>query len=184
MIRVTGGEWKGQKLKTPAGRATRPTPARVRESLFDVLGAAVPGREFYDLYAGSGAAGLEALSRGASRAVFVDSSHAAVVCLRDNIRRLCCEARSQCVTQRLPGWLRLALFHPQVPVVIFVDPPYEESLAEKTLEVLGEVEMPWRGSLCAVQTGKKTALPESCGPWRLRKRYSHGDTGLWLFRAE
>jgi 16S rRNA (guanine(966)-N(2))-methyltransferase RsmD len=156
----------------------------VRESLFDVLGDAVPGREFYDLYAGSGAAGLEALSRGATRAVFVDSSRVAVACLRDNMRRLHCETRSQCVTQRLPGWLRSTAFRPQAPVVMFVDPPYEESLAERTLEVLGGLEMPWSGSLCAVQTGKRAALPESCGPWRLRKRYTHGDTILWLFRAE
>jgi 16S rRNA (guanine966-N2)-methyltransferase len=86
-IRVIAGTLKRRTLKTPAGRGTRPTAARVREALFSILGN-LDGLSVLDLYAGSGALGIEALSRGASRALFVESDRAAVACIRENIADL------------------------------------------------------------------------------------------------
>jgi len=184
MIRLTGGEWKGRKIKTPKGAATRPSAARVREGLFDALGEIVRGGDFYDLCAGSGAVGLEALSRGAAHCTFVESARAAMMCLRENIALLQCKARATCLPKSLPNWLRSPRFAPRPPAIVFLDPPYDSNLAGRTLEVLGELSISWQGSVCVAQTDRKTDLRESYGHWRLRKRYPHGDSALWIYEAE
>jgi 16S rRNA (guanine966-N2)-methyltransferase len=184
MIRITGGDWKGRKLKTPAGLATRPTPSRVREALFNVLGDTIQNIEFYDLFAGSGAMGFEALSRGVARAVFVEGMRGPQKCLRANIEILDCQSRTKCVESRLPGWLRSPAFHPESPAALFIDPPYRENLAAATLQVLGELDIDWSGDVCALQTDKSEKLDSRAGPWRLTKCYSHGDTLLWLYHAQ
>lgn len=182
-MRITGGEWKGRPVKTPPGRGTRPTPSRVREGLFNVLGDAVVDRPFYDLFAGSGIVALEALSRGASRAIAVEHTRSAVRTLRDNVRRFECAERVEIVQHKLPGWLRSDDFRPEPPLVVFVDPPYREGLAEKTLHALGETDTEWGDSLCVVQTEKGLDMRERSGPWTLRRCYKHGDSLLWLYEA-
>lgn len=84
-VRVVGGIHRGRKLRVPPGKSTRPTTERVREALFDVLGGSVQGCAVLDLYAGSGSLGIEALSRGASRVVFVEMGHAAAAVIRENL---------------------------------------------------------------------------------------------------
>ena len=108
-MRIVSGSRGGRLLKAPPGRSTRPTPDRVREALFSILGDRVPGARFLDLFAGTGANGLEALSRGARTAVFVECARAALAVLRENIARLELEAQSEVLTGELPGALsRLA----------------------------------------------------------------------------
>ncbi|MBN1866306.1 16S rRNA (guanine(966)-N(2))-methyltransferase RsmD [Candidatus Sumerlaeota bacterium] len=182
MIRITGGEFKGRKLKSPEGWGTRPTPSRVRESLFDVLGDSVEGREFYDLYAGCGAVGFEALSRAARRVVFVESSRRAVAALRANVAMLDARSNVRVVVKELPHWLQTEEFAPEPPVVVFADPPYREGLAEKTLAAIAERSIDWGSeSVCVVQAEKECRLVETCGHWALRKCYVHGDSALWVY---
>jgi 16S rRNA (guanine966-N2)-methyltransferase len=122
-VRVVGGQLGGRGLRAPRGSATRPTSDRVREAVFSIL-AAVEGARVLDLFAGSGALGIEALSRGAATATFVDSSPAAVAVLRENLARLGLEAQAEVL--RRPALRALAC----TPVVgaqydlVFLDPPY------------------------------------------------------------
>jgi 16S rRNA (guanine(966)-N(2))-methyltransferase RsmD len=183
MIRLTGGEWNGRKVKTPKGAATRPTSSRIREALFNVLGQDVLDRDFYDLFAGSGVVGFEALSRGARHCTFVEVARGAVQVLRANVMLLGCRDRATYIAVALPNWLRSPAFAPKPPVILFLDPPYDTELAEKTLHTLADLSVPWDGSICTVQAARGRQLAPAYGPWRLGKTYPHGDSVLWVYRA-
>src|SRR5258708_39282931 len=93
-MRVIGGEFRSRALKSLPGPGTRPTPDRLRESLFSILAPRIQGSTFADLYAGTGAVGIEALSRGAAKVIFVESNRAALVAIRENLRSLGIERRA------------------------------------------------------------------------------------------
>ncbi len=181
MIRLTGGEWNGRKIKTPRGMQSRPSASRVREAFFDVLGNDIKDVDFFDFFAGSGAVGFEALSRGARYCTFVESVRSAVLCLRENIILLGCREQATVFPGHLPGWVRSGAFVPRMPAVVFIDPPYAGALAEKTMTALGELPIAWLECSCGVQTSRQKELPEKFGPWKLRKRYPHGDSALWMY---
>lgn len=109
MLRITGGDWRGRNIHAPEGLETRPTPARVREALFSILGPAVRGARFHDFFAGCGIVGLEALSRGAASCTFYESARPALTELRANIETLGCADIAFIVAQRLPAGLPPAL---------------------------------------------------------------------------
>jgi len=119
-MRVIGGEFRSRRLKAVEGRATRPTPDRLRETLFDVLAGRVEGAVFVDAYAGTGAVGIEALSRGAARCVFVESGRQAVEAIRENLRALGIEGRASVVVGKV-----VAALGRQAADIVFMDPPYE-----------------------------------------------------------
>jgi 16S rRNA (guanine966-N2)-methyltransferase len=121
-VRVIAGQWGGRRLQAPPGAATRPTSDRVREALFSVLGERVRGAQVLDLFAGSGALGIEALSRGAAEATFVDSSPAAVRALRANLDALgaTAEVRRQDAVRHLGAASAAARQYD----LVFLDPPY------------------------------------------------------------
>src|SRR5271166_2889173 len=100
-MRVIAGEFRSRKLKTLPGLKTRPTPDRLREALFNVLAPRIPETVFLDLYAGTGSVGIEALSRGSRRAIFVEHSRAAAQTIRDNLRALGLEGRAEVFTSKL-----------------------------------------------------------------------------------
>jgi 16S rRNA (guanine966-N2)-methyltransferase len=131
-VRIIAGEFRGRELRTPAGDATRPTAARAREALFAIL-VDVHDASVLDLYAGSGALGLEALSRGAERAVFVESSRAAQRAIKANMTTLAVDARATLlplkVAASLPALERHAPFS-----LVFADPPWAD--AQAALEIL------------------------------------------------
>lgn len=120
-MRVIGGRLGGRALVAPRGRATRPTPDRVREALFSILGP-LDDLRVLDLFAGSGALGIEALSRGAARVTLVDSSHAAVETIRRNLRALDVEAEVR--RQSASSFLREARSDGRQYDLVFLDPPY------------------------------------------------------------
>jgi len=133
-MRISGGEWCGRKLKVPPGNAVRPTQDRVREALFSMLMGVVPDAAFLDLYAGSGSVGLEALSRGARSATWVERNPRHVALLRANAEALgaagevvCCEA-----VRWLKGPGRERRFD-----VVFADPPYEDARERGFSELMG-----------------------------------------------
>lgn len=114
-MRVIGGEFRSRLLKSVPGLDTRPTPDRLRETLFNILAPRIEGSVFADLYAGTGAVGIEALSRGARRAIFVESDRTAAGVIRDNLRSLGIEDRAE---------VRLGRVKNVEADIVFVDPPY------------------------------------------------------------
>lgn len=131
-LRLVGGAWRSRRLRVPAGPDLRPTPDRVRETLFNWLGPRVAGSRVLDLFAGSGALGLEALSRGAAEAVFVDTSRTAVRALEANIELL---GATSATVLRMDARRYLARGGEAFDLV-FVDPPYATDLAKRSLEWL------------------------------------------------
>jgi len=141
-MRIIGGEFRGRRLKAPKGRSTRPTPDRVREALFQILGEDVPGARVLELFGGTGSLGLEALSRGATSAVFTETDRGALACLRENVEmlglgdRVTIHARS---AFRLPALVRAG---PAFDLV-FLDPPFrmfEDAADRRRLErLLGDL---------------------------------------------
>jgi 16S rRNA (guanine966-N2)-methyltransferase len=121
-VRVVAGRWGGRRLQAPAGDATRPTSDRVREALFAILGDRVVGARVLDLFAGSGALGIEALSRGAAEATFVDSAPAAIRAVRANLEALGAQAELRRVDAR--RFLGAASGRRRQYDLVFLDPPY------------------------------------------------------------
>ena len=142
MIRVVAGAYGGRRLVAPAGEATRPTSERVREALFSVLGDSVRGARVLDLFAGSGALGIEALSRGAASAVFVDRAPRAVDAVRANLAALGIEADVRRMHARAA--LRAASARGEAYDLVFLDPPYRRAaeLGRELSEALGAVLAP------------------------------------------
>ena len=181
MSRVIGGSGRGRRLQMPRGDATRPTGARVRQTLFDILGARVPGARFLDLFAGSGAVGVEALSRGAARVVFVESRRVAVGAIRRNVEALGVEDDACRVMRRdaLPAIDDLARSADRFDLV-FLDPPYAGDDYEPTLERLGEASLLAPGALVIAEHFHKRALPETIGRLRAVRSVRVGDHLLTL----
>jgi 16S rRNA (guanine966-N2)-methyltransferase len=119
-MRVIGGEFRSRRLKSVPGLATRPTPDRLRETLFNILAPRIVGAVFVDAYAGTGAVGIEALSRGAARCVFIESGRRAAEAIRENLHALGIEGRASVVA----GKVVTAIARQQADIV-FLDPPYE-----------------------------------------------------------
>jgi 16S rRNA (guanine966-N2)-methyltransferase len=124
-MRVVAGAYGGRRLAAPDGSATRPTSDRVREALFSVLGTSVHGARVLDLFAGSGALGIEALSRGAASAVFVDRAPRAIGAVRANLAALGIDADVRRIEAR--AWLRTASARSEAYDLVFLDPPYRRA---------------------------------------------------------
>jgi 16S rRNA (guanine966-N2)-methyltransferase len=174
-VRVVAGEFRGRKLVAPAGNATRPTADRVREALFSILGD-VSDLRVLDLYAGSGALGIEALSRGAAAAVFVDSSQAAVTAIRSNLSELGLEAP----VLRRDALAYLAAAAGGDPYdLVFADPPYDSALrlgpdlAERLPPILSQ------DAVIVTESNKRAPLEL---PFPLLRERSYGDTRIAVHR--
>jgi len=173
-VRIVAGEWGGRRIEAPPGRATRPTTDRVREAWMSVVAAEIPGARVLDLFAGSGALGLEALSRGAEHATFVENGAPALRALRANLDALGAGARASVVRTdavRYAEGLAAGAFD-----LAFADPPYGQGLAEALVRRFTEV--PFAGLLC-VEHRRDDVLPEH--PDAVSRRY--GDTVLTFLRA-
>lgn len=179
-MRVTGGELSGRRIRVPGGAAVRPTTDRVRESLFARLGD-LADASVLDLFAGSGALGIEALSRGAARAVFVERASAVAAVLRSNLDALGLAARSRIVRADAAGAVRrLAQEGLRVDLVL-LDPPYAEpEAADRALRSLATSGILARHATVVVEASRRTPPPEIEGLSRVDER-RYGDTVLyWL----
>ncbi len=183
MLRITGGCLAGRRFSAPR-RGVRPTADRVREALFALLGS-LEGARVLDLCAGSGALGLEALSRGAAEAVFVERSAQTAATLRRNIEQLGMAPRSrvlradlQSALARLGGGGGGARFD-----LVLLDPPYQADLVRPALRgpALGRLAAP--GAVLVVETGRLRP-PEAAPGFRLSQQRRYGDTLLTIYRAE
>jgi 16S rRNA (guanine(966)-N(2))-methyltransferase RsmD len=137
-LRVIGGDLKGRRLRGPEGRGIRPTGDRVREALFDILGSRINGSSFLDAYAGTGAVGVEALSRGAAGVTFVEKDRAAVELLRRNVETAGdLSRRARIVPRDLAAALRLLEEDKARFDIVFLDPPYEGGELDRALRLVG-----------------------------------------------
>lgn len=172
-LRVIAGELRGRRLRSPTGRSTRPTSARVREAWFSAIAEQLPGASVLDLFAGSGALGIEALSRGAATVRFVESDRAALNVLRANVRRLELEARVQVVGSDVFRVLSQSGAAGHTFELALADPPYGRGLARQLVEVW--LEKPFSGMLCIEH--ERSELDETHPHWSR----VYGDTELSFF---
>ena len=183
MSRIIGGAGKGRRLKTVGGDDTRPTGARVRQSLFDVLAPVIPGCRFLDAFAGNGGVGLEALSRGAAVVVLVDHSAAATSAARENARALT-GAGGEVQVFRQDARTALGAFADQGRLfdVVYLDPPYASELYEPLLELVGE-RLLEDGGVAVAEHFHKRVLPERIGALARTRHLRIGDHCLSFYRC-
>ena len=182
MSRIIGGHGRGRRLKSPGGTATRPTADRVKQTLFDILAPRLPGCRFLDACAGSGAIGLEALSRGAARVVLVETDAAALQAIRANAKLLAGEAGE---VEVLRQDARIAL--PTLAErgrrfdVIYLDPPYGSDLYEPLLQAIARGGLLEEGGVVVAEHFKKRALPETIDGLSQTRVVRVGDHALGFY---
>jgi 16S rRNA (guanine(966)-N(2))-methyltransferase RsmD len=175
-MRVIAGEFRSRRLKSIPGDATRPTPDRLRETLFDILAPRIEGAIFLDAYAGTGAVGIEALSRGARHAFFLEKDRTAVETIRENLAALKVERRATVVK----GAVLLTLGRSPAEIV-FLDPPYsQEREYMAALELLAETPP----GLVVAQHSVRMPMADSYGALRRTRVVKQGDNALSFFSAE
>jgi 16S rRNA (guanine966-N2)-methyltransferase len=182
-MRIIAGTLRSRPLQAPPGLATRPTSDRLRETLFNVLAPRMEGAHFLDLYAGSGAVGIEALSRGAQRAVFVEHAAGALKILRANLARLGLESGFEIDSGTVTGYLRKEIWMPGFDI-IFLDPPYDAAdQYHATLGLLGgQVRGLLRaGAVVIAEHRRKEVLAESYGQLRRSRLLRQGDAALSFY---
>lgn len=181
-MRVIGGEFKGRRLACPAGRSIRPTSDRVREAIFDILGAQRRFQRVLDLFAGTGSLGIEALSRGAQEAVFIEQGKAAIAALKSNLKALGLGSRCWVIHLPVKKGISLLAERGEVFDLIFIDPPYGEGVVEETLQEVVRREILSPDGVIVVEHATRYAV---IPPPRLvianRRRY--GDTTVSFFVA-
>lgn len=177
-LRVTGGAARGAPIAEPRGLRLRPTSGLVREAIFNIVAEAVPGARVLDLYAGTGALGIEALSRGAAEAVFVDAEAAATQAIVQTLARVGFAARGHVYRGRLPGAVRTLT---GVFDLILLDPPYGLESAEETLLALRSLLA--EGGLVVYEHASRYNPPDRPAGLQLRERRVYGDTAIALYRA-
>jgi 16S rRNA (guanine966-N2)-methyltransferase len=172
-MRVIAGEFRSRRLKSVPGDATRPTPDRLREALFNILAPRMAGATFLDAYAGTGAVGIEALSRGARHAWFLEKNRVAIEAIRENLASLQLERRASVVAG--PVLLTLERYPADF---VFLDPPYElEREYAAALELLARNPPP----LVILQHLSRFELPEAQGALQRTRLISHGDNALSFY---
>ncbi len=176
-MRIIAGEWRGRRLETREGMDVRPTPERVKEALFNILQFQLEGRRVLDLFAGSGQLGLEALSRGAAEAVFVDESRESAAVVKRNIASLKAEAKTRLYQTDFAAFL----MRRQEPFdIVFLDPPYRSGKLEAALPLAAAITNP--GGTIIAEHPTDEELPDEAGDFRKGKSYRYGKIYLTVYR--
>ena len=186
-MRIGSGELSGRKLHAPKGAKTRPTSARLKKSLFDVLASSLAGLEdarVLDLFAGAGALGLESLSRGAARAVFVERGRKAADVIRRNIDELGVVERGELLAMDVGAALTKLEHDGEAFDLVFADPPYktDEDVLSRLLSALGAQELVAPDGLVVVEHHHKRELLESYGELTRFRRLKSGESCFTLYR--
>lgn len=174
-VRIIGGLWRSRRIRFPSARGLRPTPDRLRETLFDWLGPWVAGRRALDLYAGSGALGIEALSRGAAEAVFVERSRRVAAALKKNLTALETVAY-EVVCADAPAYLRRCSRQFDL---VFLDPPFDEGRVEPALGLLAGCALLATDHRVYVEQRRGTGPPSG---WTVLNRAAAGEAQALLLR--
>jgi 16S rRNA (guanine966-N2)-methyltransferase len=175
-IRIIGGELKGRKLATVRGIKTRPTSDRVRESIFNILGNSVRGARVLDLYSGTGAMGIEALSRGAESVLFADHHEAALAALEKNIKACSLQSRANMIKWDLLINLNIIRSHRPAFNLVFLDPPYNKNMIQPTLSNLGTGQCLEKGCRLALEHSPLEPIPENLPGFKISDQRRYGKT--------
>lgn len=182
-MRIITGSAKGQKLKAPRGNAVRPTADRVKESLFNIIAGRVEGAQVADLFAGTGNLGLEALSRGAAAAVFVDSSQASLTLVRENAALTHLNARAEFYRLEAAAAVsRLSQAGRRFDLV-FCDPPYNRGLAAAILQTIDRTPFLATGGLIVLEHSQHEPVPADLATLSIIRTQRYGET-LVTFLAD
>jgi len=160
----------------PGEDIVRPTAQKVKEAIFSALQFQVPGATMLDLFAGSGQMGIEALSRGASHCVFVDSSRDAIAVIKRNLNRTGLFRSASVAETDAVRYIQRCRSRFDL---IYADPPYRKDIAGELVQYLGNILE--EGGFAAVEAEKSAVLPDSAGGVVLKKRYDYGNTSVWLY---
>jgi len=192
-LRIIGGKARGRRLQTPSKSSAghpwqgiRPTADRAREALFSIIALEVEKATVLDLYAGTGALGLEALSRSAELAVFVDNSPQAIQIIKKNIDLCGFSDRALVLKRDLSKGL--SFLRKQLPGIIFslvfIDPPYRQGLSEGMLQELAEADILTPEALVIIEEDARTQLPPEMAGQFLVDQRRYGETGFWFYRRK
>jgi len=176
-LRVAGGEARGRRLKTPKG--IRPTQGIVKEAMFNLVGPAIDGEHVLDLFAGSGAIGIEALSRGAAGVTFVDREPRGLAILRQNLEVLDLKARATVVRSDVVRWLESSPDQLKEAGFVFMDPPYEDPILDRALKAIDRGSS---GATVVVEHSRRQELP-ALTRMQVDRQRRYGDTMVSVLRA-
>ena len=180
-MRIIAGQYKGRTIKTLKGRKVRPTSDRVREAIFSILGDHVSGARVLDLFAGSGALGLEALSRGGEFVLFIEKDPKVVGVIKSNIRALRAGERTDIWSADVTSALRRLKAGGQLFDLVFLDPPYRKKIAEEILKFLGKGEILNDDAIVVAEHESDLTLADSYGCLELYSRKTYGDTSVSFY---
>jgi len=188
-MRISGGSAKGRRTATkkqllgsPRKGRIRPTRAKVREALFDILRHSIGGSTFVDLYAGTGTVGLESLSRGAVRAVFIEPDPVMTEIIKRNAQEFGFSERAYFFPGRADEFLQRAASAHEHYDILFLDPPYHSDELERILPVIGRTDVLSTDGVVVVEHYFKKKLPDQFGFLRMQKCYRYGDTVLTFYK--
>ena len=180
-MRVISGTARGITLKTPEGMQTRPTADRVKEAMFSIIHFDIPGAKVLDLFGGTGQLGIEALSRGASGATFVDHSEAACRLIRENLRRTKFEAAGKVIRGDYLEYLSRCR---EQYDIILLDPPYAEVFLENALKRITEIDILRSGGIIVAERPVGKELPWDFEGFTRSRDYKYGQILLTLYRKD
>jgi 16S rRNA (guanine966-N2)-methyltransferase len=184
-IRVIAGQLKGRRIPTLSGRATRPTSQRAREALFSILGEQIQGATMADLFAGTGAVGLEALSRGAARVLFVEQNPPAGASIHRTLTQFKMSSSSRVLVEDVSLALQNSFLVGWRPFdVIFLDPPYRLPNIQQLLCQIEEADLIAPTGRIIYEHFHKTKPPVSIGGWTLIRTARYGDTGFSFYQPQ
>lgn len=184
MLRIISGEHRGRILKTVPGRNTRPTSDKVKESLFNILQARIPGSIVLDLFSGTGNLGLESLSRGCEKAVFVEKSPAALAVLRENCRSLDYMEYTEIIPMDVSKALAFLSEDKREFDIVFMDPPYDHDLEVPAIEALDKGNLVKDDGVIVVEHLMQDEMPDCIGSFTRYQIRKYGNTALSFYRKE
>ena len=176
-LRIIGGDWRGRKLDFPDATGLRPTPDRVRETLFNWLTPVIREAHCLDLFAGSGALGFEALSRGAAHVIMIDSQRAVIAALQKNIERLQAQSRAQLQQSDALSFLQQL---DKKFDLIFLDPPYHQQRLQPCIDAIYTRELLHPAGYLYFEAGRDDDLPTLPDAWLIHRQKNAGQIGYYL----
>jgi len=183
-MRIISGTSKGRKLVTPKRYSLRPTSDRVKESLFNILGSEIQGKVVLDLFAGTGNLGIEALSRGAKRVIFVEKGRQALRLIKTNIDQFGLADRSEILPRDVNRAIGILKQREECFDLILMDPPYEKGLIQRTLMKLNTHPIYHGDSILVIEHNRREPLPHIPEGWNLVRQQKIGDTLLSFLTAQ
>ena len=178
-MRVITGKARGIVLKTPSGMATRPTADRVKEAIFNIIQFDIPTASVLDLFGGTGQLGIEALSRGANRAVFIDEREDACKLIKENLKRTKLEAYGRVIRSDYMPYLKSCKDKFDI---ILLDPPYAEVYLENSLKMITEIDILQSGGIIVTERPIGKDLPWEFPGFERSRDYKYGKTLITIYR--